>query len=103
MIIRTYTAPDLEKALWLLTEDLGSAAVILKTRFNSGDADRPLKYIEITAALDSSLYRREDIEYLKEKPAHLSQLFLQQIAFDADFSDQSDPTPVPEVFEVIGW
>ncbi len=103
MIIRTYTAPDLGKALWLLSEDLGPAAVILKTRFNSGNVDQPLKYIELTAALDSSLYRREDIEYPRENPIGLSHLFLQQIVSDINSTAQADPTPLPEIFEVIGW
>jgi hypothetical protein len=102
MIIKTFTAPDLEKALWLMVEDLGPAAIILKTRFNSERAGQPLQYIEITAALDSSLYR-QDIEYLGGKSASLSPVFLRQITCEANASGQPDPTPVPEVFEVIGW
>jgi flagellar biosynthesis GTPase FlhF len=57
MIIKTFVAPNLEKALWLLGEEMGPAAVILRTRFGrtASTKVKPVEYVELTAAVDSSL------------------------------------------------
>jgi flagellar biosynthesis GTPase FlhF len=102
MIIKTFIAPNLEKALWLLNEELGPAAVILRTRLFNGSNVNQTKYIEIMAALDSSLLGK-NIENQNSTTANPpNQIFNQ---FDREFENgyQENLDVRPEILEVIGW
>ncbi len=102
MIIKNYAAPYLEKALWLLNEDLGPGAVILKTRFNhtKNGSKKPLRFVEITAALDSSFYKRENPEHQHIKSSELNKSIFN---FQKNTVTKNGKSQKAEIVEVIGW
>ena len=103
MIIRTFVAPDLDKARWLLNEELGQDAVVLKTRFNNSKrkSAKPLTFVEITAALDSSLLNKRDNEHSQRIQSDIPNSTLLTISNEAQ--SISDICEKAELVEVIGW
>lgn len=105
MIVKTFTAPTIEKALWLLNEDLGSKAVILKTRFNNtkNNPGKPLQFVEITAFLDSTCCGKQDNEQFKSVTSinldYQNIYTMKANNISGSFGTQVDV----EIFEVVGW
>jgi hypothetical protein len=104
VIVKTFTAPDLEKALWLLNEDLGPAATILRTRFANAATNpiQPIKYVEITAALDSSLIGRQNIECQPDKTIKSSNR-IKRIKKSGSSKGDISSVNYPDFLEVVGW
>jgi flagellar biosynthesis GTPase FlhF len=107
MIIKTFMAPDLEKAIWLLGEELGPAAVILRTRFGrtTANPEKPIEYVELTAALDSSLFRIQDRDlsanHADNIPSTINRIKRHKASKRAacNFELPSDS----QLVEVVGW
>ncbi len=103
MIIKSFVASDLVKARWLLNEELGPDSVVLRTRFNNTrrKSAKPLKFVEITAALDSSLFaaRNNDNSHLNPNEVPNST----HPAGDGEIPNVYDICGHAEFVEVIGW
>jgi flagellar biosynthesis GTPase FlhF len=105
VIVKTFTAPNFEQALWLLNEDLGPNAVILKTRFNNAKniSGKPLQFVEITAFLDSALYTRECNEHCQSEISKKSSCqYIQSGISDGIIAGYGTAVDV-EILEVVGW
>lgn len=105
MIVKTFTAPTIKKALWLLNEDLGPKAVILKTRFNNtiNNPGKPLQFVEITAFLDCASYGKQDNEQCKSAISINSDYQNTYSKKANDISGSFDTMIDVEIFEVVGW
>jgi hypothetical protein len=104
VIVKTYTAPDLEKALWLLGEDLGPAATILRTRFANAasNPNHPIKFVEIIAALESSLLGRQDLQCQPQKSIKSSNRIKRTKKAGVSKREISTEN-YPDFLEVVGW
>jgi flagellar biosynthesis GTPase FlhF len=105
MIVKTFTAPNLVKALWLLNEDLGSNAVILKTRINNtrNNPCKPLQFVELTAFSDSTLRNKQDAEPQQTNLSKNSSFQISQDKSATSISAGSYTTVDVDILEVIGW
>jgi flagellar biosynthesis GTPase FlhF len=105
VIVKTFTAPTIEKALWLLNEDLGPKAVVLKTRFNNtkNNSGKPLQFVEITAFLDSTSRGKQDNEQF-DSAISINSDFQNIYSKKAnDIGGSFDTAVDVEIFEVVGW
>ncbi len=103
MIIKTFVAPDLVRARWLLNEELGPNSIVLRTRFNNTrrKSAKPLKFVEITAALDSSLFAARDNDHSRKNPNQMPDSI--QPAVDSEAQNLCDICGHADLVEVIGW
>jgi flagellar biosynthesis GTPase FlhF len=108
MIIKAFVAPSLEKALWLIGQELGPAAVILRTRFGrtASDEVKPIEYVDLTAALDSSLLGKQVNDTQSDSPASTPTATVNRIRQNKASRRASQYLEMPadvQLVEVVGW
>ena len=105
MIVKTFTASSFKRALWLLHEDLGPNAVILKTRFNNtkNNSGKSLQFVELTAFMDSTA-RGNKTDHKSESAISINPTFPSiQESMKNSIDDNFITAVDVEILEVVGW